>query len=91
MQTRKDDAALPYSSKQDDGSFISEPGLTKREYFAIQALQGILSNPSLDPDDYNPSGYAILAIEAADLLIYHLNQSANDPPLINLLDSKKNE
>jgi hypothetical protein len=75
MQTRKDAAVTPYSHEQMDGSFISEEGLTKREYFAAIALQGILSNPELCPDRYNPGENAVLAIEAADLLIYHLNNS----------------
>lgn len=44
MQTRKNDAVFPYNSEQDDGSFIGEPGLTKREYFAATILQGIIAS-----------------------------------------------
>lgn len=93
MQTKKDDNAFPMQHDGDDadGTIIFEYGLSKREYFAAKALQGILSNPSFDEENYSPSANAILAIEAADLLIYHLNKSGNEPPLINLLDSKKNE
>ena len=45
-------------------------GLTKREYFAAMALQGLLSNPSECP----LSGYASDAIKAADELIKALNE-----------------
>jgi hypothetical protein len=69
MQTRKNDAAMPYNSEQDDGSFISEPGLTKREFFAAAALQGILANDSLVH-----FSAAELAVKKADELIKALNE-----------------
>jgi hypothetical protein len=77
MTTRKHDSSFPvFDSKGRfiDGDDYSSRGLTKREYFAAKALQGILSNPSLDPDEYNPSAYANLALEAAEILIIELNK-----------------
>ncbi|QSV55614.1 MAG: hypothetical protein HEP80_18815 [Dolichospermum sp. UKL201] len=74
MQTNKNDSAFPIF----DGSgehFIKHRGLSKREYFAALALQGILSNPFLNPDEYNPNLNACLAIEAADTLIHRLNKT----------------
>lgn len=44
-------------------------GLTKREYFAASALQGILSK-----DDRLPSDAATWAVEYADSLIDALNK-----------------
>ena len=55
-----------------DGNGIHAPelGLTKREYFAAIAMQGLLSNPSECP----LSGYANDAVKAADELIKALNE-----------------
>jgi hypothetical protein len=46
-----------------------DTGLTKREYFAAVALQGILSQ-----DDSRPSDAATWAVEYADALIDALNK-----------------
>lgn len=76
MPTRKDDSAFPIFDSQgmvDSRKNYTSRGITKREYFAAMALQGILSNQSFDPDTYSPGDNATLAIEAADLLIYKLN------------------
>ena len=51
-----------------DGTY-GDPGLTKREYFAAIALQGILSQ-----DDSRPSDAANWAVEYADALIDALNK-----------------
>lgn len=75
MQTRKDDLAFPIFDA--DGQTVSRAtaGLTKLEYFAAKALQGILSNSELvNSDNYRPKDIAALSIEAAKLLIYELNQ-----------------
>lgn len=45
-------------------------GLTKREYFASQALKGLLSKPYDDPKMKN----VINAVKYADLLIEELNK-----------------
>jgi hypothetical protein len=54
-------------------------GLTKREYFASSALQGLLSifdeaQNSVTPNDYNTSYMVRLAVNAADKLIEELNK-----------------
>ena len=49
-------------------------GLTKREYFAAMAMQGMLANP-------NPGVLTNIvkwSIEAADTLIYELNKTPNE-------------
>jgi len=48
-------------------------GLTKREYFAIMNLQGMLSNPR---DDAIKSEMVLRSIEYADNLIDKLNEDA---------------
>lgn len=70
MQTRKNDSAMPYNHEQDDGSFIGEPGLTKREFFAVAALQGLLATSV----SLGGKNVAELAVNAADLLILELNK-----------------
>ncbi|NET03073.1 MAG: hypothetical protein F6K61_21510 [Sphaerospermopsis sp. SIO1G1] len=69
MQTRKDDAATPYNQQQDDGSFIGEPGLTKRETFAAIALHGILTE-----GHYLQAHDSAVAVKLADSLIAELNK-----------------
>lgn len=49
------------------------PGLTKREYFAAMALQGIISNTKALSHDIFPVS-AKVAIEYADALIAELNK-----------------
>jgi hypothetical protein len=72
MQTKKDDNAFPQTK-------FNELGLTKLEYFAGKALQGILANNELtNNENYSPSDNAVLAIEAAKLLIYQLNKEASN-------------
>lgn len=49
------------------------PGLTKREYFAGVALQGILSNRwSMEFGNYNEEAKAEMAIKQADELLKQL-------------------
>jgi hypothetical protein len=70
------------------GEFVPEPanGLTKREYFAAMAIQGLLANGSLSTTqewsnkadsyvtNYAPAGK--VAVEIADALIDALNTEA---------------
>lgn len=51
----------------DDGS----AGLTKREYFAAMAMQGLAANP----DPISTSGIARIAVSLADALIAELNKA----------------
>jgi len=54
-------------------AFASErsDGLTKREYFAAMAMQGLLAG-----DSYSTLDIAKLAVDQADRLINELNRSA---------------
>jgi hypothetical protein len=52
-----------------DGTLISK-GLTKREYFASMALQGILANSYLIPEIEHQTKFAV---KYADALIEALN------------------
>lgn len=59
----------------------NEWGLTKHEYFAAMALQGLLSNPEIatrfeDLSDKNLRNLADYAIAAAYFLTEQLNKSA---------------
>lgn len=67
-------AATPKDLQQ--GDYISHHiGLTKRELFAIKALQGLLANSnSQGGDDYYVRG----AVYFADALIEELNKQSND-------------
>lgn len=64
--TKPEDTAFPFSP-----STNSHCGLTKREYFAIRALEGLLANSSLN---VTKSDEVSLAVEYADLLIAELNK-----------------
>ena len=50
------------------GLAIQEKGLSKREYFAAMAMQGLLANP------LHVGGVAISAVAVADALIEALNK-----------------
>lgn len=49
-------------------------GLTKREYFAGLALQGLLSDTGLSGEDWKATDFPREAVAFADLLIDHLNK-----------------
>jgi hypothetical protein len=77
--TYPDESAFPTA----EGTNLDEsPGLTKREYFAAAALQGILSQPNLMFDVNKYSGFtmgqviAANAVEYADYTIAALNGEA---------------
>jgi hypothetical protein len=52
--------------------FGTEAGLTKREYAAIMAMQGLLANTSIDKEDL-----ARYSIAAADELLKQLEDKQN--------------
>lgn len=56
-------------------------GLTKREYFAAMAMQGILTDPSI-----NDTYAADYAVKAADALIKKLNDEQEFRPIKELLE-----
>jgi hypothetical protein len=50
-------------------------GLTKREYFAAMAMQGLLSNPGLHSHDkYDLNGCIQASLDAADELLKQLGK-----------------
>jgi hypothetical protein len=51
----------------------NQVGLTKREYFAAMALQGLLANPFLT--ETHDETIAMTCIDAADALIKALNNN----------------
>lgn len=53
-------------------------GLTKREMFAVAAMQGLLSNPGMPL-----TGSINVAVEAADLLLRRLDGEDINPPQNN--------
>lgn len=72
-------------TKPNDCAFVADPGLTKREYFASLALQGILANRELqiaiaaDRSQTNRNcdinaEWANEAVKQADALIIELNK-----------------
>lgn len=68
------ESAFPVPPEQrDDGVTIryGEPGMTKREYFAVMALQGLFANSSTG-DHHQPAKRVKLAVEAADDLLAEL-------------------
>lgn len=76
MTTNPNDSAIGY-----DGPDHHANGLTKREYFAAMAMQGLIADGAADYEgDENkhgnvcdPAGLADEAVELADALIYALN------------------
>lgn len=78
MQTRKDDTAFPiYDSYGEpveiEPGNIECQGLTKREYFAAMAMQGILA-----AGGYFKEYVPIEAVKIADNLIFELNKSSSN-------------
>ena len=75
MQTRPHDAASAIQSADVLGSHEPEFGLTKREYFAAEAMQGLLA--TITPS-HSLSLLAKTSVEVADALIKALNESEAD-------------
>jgi len=66
--TKPNETAFPI------GMLPGEQGLTKREYFASMAMQGLLSNSSVMNTQITKTLMANLAIGSADALIEQLNK-----------------
>ena len=65
------DSAFPWDDKNGDGShYHAHSGMTKREYFAALAMQGMLANPT--GDAVYASSYAKAAVTSADALLDEL-------------------
>ena len=70
-QTTKPDDTISSTLEIVGNLAVSEGGLTKREYFAAMALQGLLSNPTLASTN---SEYAIVAVDFSNKLTEELNK-----------------
>lgn len=68
MATEPDDQAFPHATFTDSAM----QGLTKREYFAIQGMNGIISSGNLVT--FDPPAVAESAVKYADALIVELNK-----------------
>ena len=69
--------ARPYSKVVDHGipeEFSQQDGLTKREYFAAMAMQGMLANNAEGNTQWNYDIIAQHCCKAADALIEQLNK-----------------
>ena len=69
MENNKTHGDSPINTIEYNNNYIST-GLTKREYFAAMALQGLLAN-----DSGLITSKARDAVQAADLLIEELNKN----------------
>jgi hypothetical protein len=71
-QTESNDAAFPLNVPD----IFFQEGLTKREYFAAMALQGLLASNDISKDwDTKNVTYPFLAVCFADALIQVLNKT----------------
>ncbi|SEI39643.1 hypothetical protein SAMN05216327_101215 [Dyadobacter sp. SG02] len=74
MEEKKTDGNSPatgFAEVLERGTFLHEPGLTKREYFAAVAMAGIVANSSQSPYRL---GMEEAAVRMADALILALNK-----------------
>lgn len=71
-RTWADSPAFPYSADEaiQEDDYLASSGLSKREYFAAMALQGIMA--SLKPFPYDAAEMAVIM---ADQLIEALNKN----------------
>ena len=74
MSTGRKDNAFPIFSAQ-GGSDPDMRGMTKREYFAALAMQGLIAGETATVaiDAKSPEDVAKMAVRHADMLIYALN------------------
>lgn len=63
----------PINPTYNEGYLVKE-GLSKREYFAAQAMIGLLANPSIT-SAFNYSEITILSVKTSDRLIKELNKT----------------
>lgn len=68
------DCAFPFTYKRDSEHVFVGEGLTKREYFAALAMQGMLALSPVEGQDYSLSGRIRHCVVLADMLIEALNR-----------------
>ena len=83
MPTEPTDAAFATSGVKinDDRFDWGQPGITKREYFAAQALMGLLADHNNGNTTHinsasSVASYAKCAVQCADALIAELNKES---------------
>lgn len=76
MTNAKDSAYARPSSEYDGRQVEGCKGLTKREYFAALAMQGILTNSLFDTELEIQKSIAALSVVHADALIEQLNKQS---------------
>ena len=67
-----------FACKATEEEMFFSPGLTKREYFASQALNGLVSSihsKNHEPQFKGMDNIAMYAVQAADCLIEELNKN----------------
>ena len=79
MKSNPNDTAFPSAWMQDHSGSLPVGGLTKREYFAALAMQGLLANSysngvNQPTSEASFSQLAGLAVNQADALIVELNK-----------------
>jgi len=76
--SRDFDTKYPEASKEINKLYPNNEGLTKREYFAAMAMQGIIANPQYATKGIEEGGRKLLTQEAAimiaDALIKELSK-----------------
>lgn len=73
MPNNKNEPAYPIADIHEDMLY---PGLTKREVIAAMCLQGMLSNQYKGSMGYANETLAIEAVEYADALLVHLENTS---------------
>lgn len=68
--TKPNDPARPFVMRNGDGEDYAYEGLTKREYFAAMAMQGILANVGIHELEY----LMHKSVQCADTIIAELNK-----------------
>lgn len=73
-------SAFPWVSIGDGGEFAMEPGLTKREWMAAMAMQGLLASENPDSPELGlrtSTEVAALAVDQADVLLELLGPTSD--------------
>jgi len=75
--TNPNDLAYPLQFDHETTGKGWFPGLTKREYFAVLATQGIMAGVSGQESlaSVHPTSWATIGVEVADALIAALNET----------------
>ena len=73
MSTKPNNGGPAFSLPESE-NFTAQYGMSLRDWFAGQALNGIIAHPGMEPDDASKTGCAVLAYEYADAMIAERNK-----------------